>query len=265
MAIPSSARRSTIYNEFGSNSRDGISTSTRPLKAMYNKIFGNSGNNFRRKNFSGLGQPTGSSMSPDDLGTTYITARLSISDRGMSECSFYFLWWQGHGSEPSSPNSTSIETATNNTTYSRPIIGLSENTNYSYRGVLFNNFNDHSLDHNKLSIIQTSTEEEPAVPPPTPTLNSVEYIFSPTTGTYQYKCYWSNGSNPDSYEFRYRAVIAGGGSGDFGGTITSIINDSEGLATFHSGASSLPPGGYELQIRAVNDGLYSDYSAWVGE
>jgi len=257
--------RSQIYNEFGTNTR--LSVSYRSLSSMYNLIFGTS-TNFRRNDFSGLGQPEGTSLQPSDKGVTYITARVNISFIGSSNGAYYyFQWWEGHGSAPSNPNLTSPELAFSSNDYTTPIVDLDADTEYSYRAVLYNSFNNNTSDHKILGVIQTTTDEEPAQPPATPVLNSIAYQQEVVSGVHQYKLWWSNGSNPDDYFIQYHADVAGpptGASGTDGGNITNIINDSEGVTTFQTGAS-LPPNGYWLRMRAYKNNLYSDWSNWVLE
>jgi len=264
MALQNRPSLQQVNNEFANNSRPA----PRSLRQFYEKAINSSSSGGRLSDFGGLGQPEGTSLQPSDKGVTFITARVNISLIGSPKGAYYYFeWWEGHGSAPSSPNSTSPELALSPNDYTTPIVGLDADTEYSYRAVLYNPFNDNSSDHKILGVIQTTTDEEPAQPPATPVLNSIAYQQEVVSGVHQYKLWWSNGSNPDDYFIQYHAAVAGtptGTSGTDGGNITGIVNDSEGLATFQTGTSH-PPGGYWLRMRAYKNGLYSDWSDWVLE
>ncbi len=263
MALQNRPSLQEVNNEFANNSRPA----PRSLRQFYEKAINSSSSGGRLSDFGGIGQPEGSTSSPASIGSGGITARLNLSLVGSPKgASYYFLWWQGHGSMPGSPNQTGTQSTSSTGNKTALISGLSPETDYSYRGVIYNPFNDwfddvSTNDHALLGIQQVTTE---ALPLDTPNLTDVNFLENNQNFNGQdYLVTFSNyDSNASAYRIRYRL------EGDTDWAVHGDLSNLSHIAgsTYQGNANAVgdtilrPTFNREFQIQAHNNTQTSDWS-----
>jgi len=262
MALTSEPARLEIFDEFGTATGNPINNKS--LKQMYGIVFDgdiNNGANFSRLDFGGKGQPEGQTIAPTSLTAFGGYLRMDLTLIGAPNGAYYyFKWWEGHGSEPSNPFTTPVY-PTSNTGYKQYLVqDFDSETQYSYRGVVYNAFNDDQFDHKNLNIYQFTTPQAPLV---VPDLQTVLYLGTHPhqSDSHLYNLEWTiPTTDVDYYEWQFREVGTFGWSStfSFGNSSVNGSNPYNYDVVVYK-PSGIPSSGLQFRMRAIRD---TDTTAW---
>lgn len=154
MALNSNPSGQDIWDEFGPNSKPALNGAVGyNLGSAKNQLTGSNSYN-RINDFANTGQPTASIVSAQGVLEDEAILRGSINWGGF-ECTYWFEWGNGNYN-----NSTPQRTSTQDELVSETITGLTNNTTYQYRLVIYNGYNDDPADYEK-SAQETFTTQTP--------------------------------------------------------------------------------------------------------
>lgn len=127
-----------IWNEFGANSKPSTPAGTAySIKDAFEKVFGLGAGAHNRLDFADTGQPSASTETAINVTDTEATLRASIVPNGV-ETSYYFEYGIGNYNSTTATNSVSTDTLV-----TVDVDSLDDNSNYQFRVVYWNAYNDN--------------------------------------------------------------------------------------------------------------------------